>query len=165
MWYIKQNETNITIVKASSSISKIILRTPDTFNFYRAFRGSYASCINYCHSIAIGLKRTLSKHIFTSIKSLVVPGISLTIETYFLTSLFIRVLFPAFGLPAIEILMPSRAFCSLCEDYNTHSRWPIKTKAFYLAECINPIPTFLYSNFYLRLFELYIALNEALNTD
>ena len=40
-------------------------------------------------------------------RSLVVPGTSLTIETYLLASMFISVDFPAFGGPMIEILKPS----------------------------------------------------------
>ena len=39
--------------------------------------------------------------------SLVVPGIELTIDTYFLQITFINVDFPAFGGPTILILNPS----------------------------------------------------------
>ena len=41
------------------------------------------------------------------IKSLVVPGISLTIATLLFAILFISVLLPAFGGPSIDILIPS----------------------------------------------------------
>lgn len=48
-----------------------------------------------------------NKLILVLIKSLVVPGISLTIATLLFAIIFIRVLFPALGGPSIAILKPS----------------------------------------------------------
>lgn len=123
-----------------------ILRTADTFNLYWTLGRSNACSINDCDFVPVSLKRTLHYYIYTSIKSLVVPGISLTIETYFSTSRLINVLFPAFGLPAIEIFIPSLAFCNLYEDFSTFSSCLIKAETFSFPELIKPIPTLIYFN-------------------
>ncbi len=144
MWYIKQHEANLTLLNACSFIWMNILRSADSFNLYRTLWRSNACSINDCNFIPIRLERTLSKYLYTSIKSLVVPGISLTIETSFLTSRFISVLFPTFGLPVIDIFIPYLAFCNLYEDCSTLSSWLVKAEAFSLAELIKPIPTLIY---------------------
>ena len=146
LWYIKQHDANLTFFNASSSISINILRTADTFNLYWTLGRSNACSINDCDFVPVRLKRTLHYYLCTSIKSLVVPGISLTIETYFSTSRLINVLFPAFGLPAIEIFIPSLAFCNLYEDFSTFSSCLIKAEAFSFPELIKPIPTLIYFN-------------------
>jgi len=47
-----------------------------------------------------------------------VPGIELTMATFLFNRLLIKVLFPTFGLPKIDILIPYRAFCNLEEESN-----------------------------------------------
>lgn len=74
-------------------------------------------------------------------RSLVVPGIGLTMAISLPIRALIKVLFPTLGLPTIEILAPSLADCNCLEDSNTLLNSLSTILIYYLACERSPEPT------------------------
>ena len=76
-------------------------------------------------------------------RSLVVPGIALTIATFFFIIELIKVLLPTFGLPTIDIFIPSLTICNLPDDYNTFPMSSLTFLTFFLASSNKRLPTYI----------------------
>jgi len=99
---------------------------------------------------------------FTSIRSLVVPGIELTIATFFFKILLIKVLFPTFGFPTIEILIPSFAICNFEEDSMTLFIFKIMVWTYFLDVSNKLFPILILQIYLLILLRIKCKLIQVL---